>query len=120
MPEPITAVVIKGMEPAGTTAIPDGTVLSTADHHPNVLIKTLSVLQTLAIRFGFMFFTSLAGSVTGGAVSGQTVIVWHDFSELLYKAAILAAITGAIDLIKNLATIFSRLEQSHPLMTGNV
>ncbi len=120
MPEPITAIVIKGSEPVGTTPMPDGMVVTTDNHYANIRTKVVTPLVALLVRFGFMFFTSLAASLTGGAMAGQNIIVWHDFQELLYKAAVLAIITAAIDLVKNLGTIFTRLEQTHPLMTGNV
>ena len=118
--EPITAVVIKGTGPGGTTPVQDKTVAVTQAGVPNTYYRVISPILALAIRFGYLFFTSLAGSLTGGGVSGQNIIVWHDFQELLYKASILAVTIALVGLIKDIATIFTRLEATHPLASGSV
>ncbi len=122
MPEPITAIVIKGVsdQPAGTNPVLDGTIAVTPDHMPNVVTKVITPLVALLIRFGFMFFTSLAGTLTGAGVSGQTIIPWTDFTQLIEKAALLALTIALVDLVKNIATLFTKLEQTHPLMSGSV
>lgn len=118
MPEPITAVVIRGTAPEGTTPIPDGTVVKTPDHHPNISVTVISPLAAIAIRFCNAYVTTLVGLLTVGMTT--SVIPAHDFLDLLWKCMGASLAGPAVSLLKDLITILGRLENKYPLITGNV
>jgi hypothetical protein len=48
------------------------------------------------------------------------IFEFNDLGDLVTKSAIAALAPAAIDLGKNLITIFGKLEGKYPLLTGNV
>lgn len=124
-PVPVT-VIGTGAITGGPAPMTTGTVATTAAaHQPNLLVTVISPVVAITVRFGFQFLTSMLSflslkMVPSGGNEVLQAIHAVDFGTLLYTAAGLSLAPAGYDLIKNLITIFGRLEQKFPLMTGNV
>jgi hypothetical protein len=111
----VTAIApMPGAEAAGTTPIPSGTVVTTPDHLPNLLVQVFTPLMAIVARAGVVFFQSMSGLVVVGGTTG--LIPAHDFLELVAKSANLSLCVVGASVISSLVTIFSNLEKRFPLL----
>lgn len=122
IPMPVDSVVkLAPVQPEVVTVIgnqPSGTVIVTPDHQPNIVVNVVTPIIAIASRFITSFLTALLGILTG-AMATQ-VITATDFLHLVYKCAGLALAGAVIGLIKDLITVFGKLEGKYPLATGSV
>ena len=116
--EPITVTVVGGTGDGGASPLTTGTVGTTPDHQPNIVVKVVTPLATLVIRFVNNFFIIFIPLV--GAGMGSDLLPATDFENLVIKCAKLAVGAAAFAFIKDVATIFSGLERKFPLWTGSV
>lgn len=114
---PITVTMI-GNVPNVATPIPSGTVLNTPDHQPNVIVKVVTPIKAITIRFINAYLTMLVSLVGAGMTTN--IIPADDFLHLVLKCATLALASAGLGLLKDLVTVFGKLEQSNPLLTGSV
>lgn len=119
---PIKVAVIGG---SGDGTIPahlhDQVLPTPGDAVPNLVVKVVPVAVALLVRFGNAYFTTLVGIVSAGMTAyGQEIMPTHDFTDLLYKSALLSISGPVVSLLKDLVTIFGKLEGKFPLLTGNV
>ena len=64
---------------------------------------------------------ALVGIITAMLTSyGHDMIPSGDFADVLKKASLLAIAGPTVALLKDLVTIFGKLEGKFPLLTGNV
>lgn len=98
-----------------------GTIGVTPPHQANLVVNVVSPIVALAVRFANIFATTLLG-LLGAAVTpaGHEMLGAGDFNKLLINCASLSLAPAVLDLLKNLITIFGRLENKYPLLTGNV
>lgn len=117
--EPIlpVAVTIIGTGDGASPSLA-GTIAVTPGQQPNVLINIVTPLMALGVRFANVFLTGLLGILTGAMATN--VIQASDFLHLVYKCAGLAIAGAGMGLIKDLVTIFGKLEQKNPLLTGSI
>ncbi len=114
--EPVTVTVVAS---ADASRLQQGTVATTPGiHAPNIIVSVVPPILAVAIRFANAFLTALLGILTGAMASD--IIPASDFLHLVYKCAGLAVAGAGVGLIKDLITIFGRLEQKNPLLTGSV
>lgn len=113
---PMTVTVISGT--ADGAPIPTGTVVPTPDHQPNLIVQVVTPIAAILVRFVNSFLTALLGILMGAMTSD--VIEAHDFVHLVYKCAGLAVAGAGVGLIKDLITVFGKLEGRYPLATGSV
>lgn len=114
--QPIAVAVVgtgDGRAPmlAGATAV-------TPPHLPNLAILVVSPLLAIVIRFVNSYLTVLVGLVAAGMTSN--VIPYTDFLDLVKQCAGLSIAGAGVGLLKDVLTIFTRLESKFPLATGNV
>lgn len=114
--EPVTVTVISGT--ADGAPIPSGTVVPTPDHQPNLIVKVVTPIAAIVVRFINTFLTALLGILMGAMTSD--VIEASDFVHLVYKCAGLAVAGAGVGLIKDLITVFGKLEGKYPLATGSI
>ena len=117
VPLPPVQVAIIGTGDGGSPLI-TGTQALTPDHQPNLAITMITPLVAIAVRFANTFFTGLLGILTGAMATN--VITASDFLHLVYKCAGLAIAGAGLALIKDLITVFGKLEGKFPLATGSV
>lgn len=116
---------------AGTGLQPGTEVkVETPAGQPNASIQVVGPLVALFVRFGHLYFLTLSG-IIGGAITAhalagsdttqqQLLIHYADFGDLVWKSAQLSLAVPGVGLIKDLVTIFGKLEQRFPFLTGNV
>lgn len=118
--EQIQATVIgtgDGMPQNGTT------VEATTPHGvPDVAVRFIRPIVAILVRFINTYLVTLSGIVVGGMSQGaaNTIMPYHDFQDLVMKAALLAVSVPVLGAIKDSATIFGKLETKYPLLTGSV
>lgn len=113
--KPVEVTVIGGTG-NGNTLQPG--LVETAAHQPNIVVNVIPPAIALAVRFINTYLTFLVGLVSTALTSD--VIPSKDFFDLLIKCAGLSVGAAGLDLLKNLVTIFGKLEGKYPLLTGNV
>lgn len=97
-----------------------GTVaLTPGAGQPNIVVqRIITPLVAIGVRFANTFLTALLGILTGAMATN--VIQASDFLHLVYKCAGLAVAGAGMGLIKDLVTVFGKLEQQNPLLTGSI
>jgi len=119
LPPVAVTVIGHGAVTGGPTPMETGTVATTpAVNQPNLLVTVISPLAAVGIRFINTYLTVLSGLVAAGMVSD--VIPHTDFLALVIRCAGLSVAGAGVGLLKDLVTVFSRLEQKFPLLTGSV
>lgn len=116
---PVAPVVVSLIGTGDSSVLPSGTKASTPGaHEPNIVVQVFNPVLAIGIRFVNVFLTSLLGILTGAMATD--VIPARDFSHLVLKCAGLSVAGAVVGLIKDLITVFGRLEQKNPLLTGSV
>jgi len=127
MPEPEKTTLRRPVEPIQVAVIgtgdgkrlPSGTEATTeGQHQPNLVVQVVTPMLAIAIRFVNTFLTALLGILMGAMASN--VIEASDFLHLVYKCAGLSVAGAGVGLIKDLITVFGKLEQKNPLLTGSI
>lgn len=98
----------------GVAPTPDGTEAVTPGAQPNLLVNVVPPVIAIAVRFVNQFLTAFAGFIGVDFVSPDL------FSLDLRSMALLALSAATIGLLKNLVTVFGRLEGKYPLYTGSI
>lgn len=115
-PLPITMI---GVRDEGTgSPITNGQIVVTPDHQPNLVVRVVTPLVAIAVRFANAYLTSLVGFVTAGLTTNM--IQAPDFLHLVIKCAGYSLAGPCVALAKDLVTILSGLEKRFPLATGSV
>lgn len=100
---------------SGTEAITDGA------HEPNIVVTVVQPIAAITIRFVNVFLVQLVGLLIAGMTpAGAKLLYTTDFFHLLLTCASLAVPGAALGFFKDLVTVFGKLEQKYPLLTGNV
>jgi len=116
---PVEPVVVTIIGTGDSSKLPTGTEAETPGaHQPNLVVSMVGPVLAVSIRFINTFLTVLLGILMGAM--GTDVIPASDFWDLLFKCAGLSVAGAVVGLIKDLITVFGRLEQKNPLLTGNV
>lgn len=117
-------IVTEVLPPVSVTVIGTGDGLVkgakavTPPDQPNIIVNVVQPFVALAVRFAHTYVGMVVGLL--GVSMTSDVIPAADFLSLLGKCAGLA-VGGAVVLsLKDIVTIFGRLEDKYPLMTGGV
>lgn len=113
--KPIEVTVI-GVD--GAEKIPDKMEVTTPTHSPNIVVNVIPPILAILVRFFNTFLTTLLGILMGAMATN--VITAPDFTDLLFKCAGLSVAGAVVGLIKDLITVFGKLEGKYPLMSGSV
>lgn len=114
--EPVTVAVIGTGD---VSRLASGTEATTpGPHEPNLVVQIVTPLMAIAIRFLNAYFTMLVGLVTAGMATD--IIPASDFGQLVIACAKLSVAGAGLGALKDIVTIFGRLEGKYPLSTGNV
>lgn len=115
---PPVEVAVIGSPSDGGMPFQTGTVLATPDHQPNVIVTVVTPIVAILIRFLNTYLSSLVGLITAGMATN--LIPATDFYHLVLKCATLSLAGAGLGLLKDLVTVFGKLEQKYPLATGSV
>ena len=102
----------------GQAPTPDGTIAETPKGQPNLRINVITPALALFIRAAHLFLVTFSGLLT----ADQLVLDLFDSQGMgpVIGAARAALAVVSAGFIKDLITIFSRLEGKHPLATGSI
>lgn len=114
--EPVQVAVIGTGDgahlPTGTEAITPG------PNQPNVVVNVVTPLFAIFVRFMNVFLPVFLGVLTGAMATD--VIPANDFLHLALRCASLSVAGASVSALKDIITIFARLEQKYPLLTGSI
>lgn len=121
---PVVHTTVVGVGPTQPEHLPSGTVAVTpGPAQPNLVVNVVTPIVAVSVRFVNTFLTTLTGLVIAAMASnaaGAEVIHASTFWHLVLDCATLSVASAGVGLLKDLVTIFGRLEGKYPLMTGNV
>jgi len=110
---PPVQVAIVGTGDGGTVVTPPG--------EPNVHYTFVAPLLAIGVRFANVFFVSLVGLLTAAVTpAGGRLLYTSDFWHLILTCANLSLPVAGLGLVKDLVTVFGKLEQKYPLATGSI
>lgn len=113
---PVTVTVIKDKE-----TLPSGTVIPMPGDHPNIIQNVVTPFVAILVRAINLFLITLSGLITGGLTpAGSKLLGAPDFYHLILISAGFAVAPVGVGLIKDLITVFGKLEQKYPLGTGSI
>ena len=114
--EPTVVTVIGGT--GDGSPLTTGTVGTTPDHQPNLVVTVVTPIVAIAIRFLNSYVTTLIGLVTVGITTNALPAA--DFGHLVLRCATLSIAGPAVAFAKDLVTILGNLERKYPLATGSI
>ena len=105
----------------GDGGIENGVTAHTPAYSPNVIIRVVTPLVAVVIRFVNLYLVTLVGLI-GAAMTplGNEVLPSHDFVALVKTCADLSLGAAGFGFLKDLVTVFGKLEGKFPLLTGSV
>lgn len=119
--QPIQTTVV-GVGPASPQFLPSGTVAETPGvNQPDVVVNVVRPIIAIASRFGNLFGVTFIGLLTAAMTpSGGKLLFTGDWAHMLLTCANLSLPVAGLGFFKDLLTIFARLENKYPLLTGKV
>ncbi len=121
--EPVKVTVIAGTGTGDGSPLTAGLVV-TPDHQPNIIFAVISPLVAIAIRFVNSYLTALLGFLLVALTPEGSAVVKmlgaSDFIQVVKLCGGFALAPSCMDLLKNLITVFGKLEGKYPLLTGSV
>lgn len=100
----------------GVAPTPSGTIAKTPAGQPNLLINVVPPAVAILVRAANIFVATLLATLTAGAAGAVSAPTGSAFKAALVTAGIAAF----YETLKNLVTIFGRLEGKYPLATGSI
>jgi len=117
IPPQVVTVIGTGTGDGGSP-LTSGTIGTTPDHQPDLIVTIVNPMAAIAIRFANTYLTMMTGLVAAGFTTNQ--IPAHDFWHLIRWSAELSLSGAGLGLLKDCVTIFGRLEHRYPLSTGAI
>ncbi len=105
----------------GDGGITRNTTATTPPDQPNLVVNVVSPLVAVLVRGGNLYVTTLVGLVAAAmSPQGGALLYTSDFWHMLLTCANLAIPVVGLGVLKDVATIFGKLEHKFPLLTGGV
>src|SRR6187431_3102676 len=102
----------------GGVPLTSGTIGKTPDHLPNLVLNVVSPMMAITVRAINTYLTLLVGVLTAGMTSD--LLPYHEFYPLLIFSAKLSVSGAIVGTLKDIVTVFGKLEGKFPLLTGSV
>lgn len=125
-PVTISIVGTGDVQGGGVAPTPDGTIAKTPVGQPNLRINVVTPIIAILVRFVHLFLTTFVGVLTAagiGAVAGidsTNMLAVTDLAGALKNGAWIGLSVGAMGGLKDLVTVFGRLEGRYPLISGSI
>lgn len=119
MEEHVTVSVI-GTGDGGVHPPPSGTMAVTPVGQPNLLINVVSPIIAILVRFAHVWLVSFVGLITAAGIGIEGAAVPVALNTAIKGAALTSTLIAGVETLKNLITIFGRLEGKWPLATGSI
>jgi hypothetical protein len=119
--EPVHVTVV-GVGATDAKFLPSGTVATTpGSAQPDVIVNVVQPIVAVSVRFGNLFGTTLVGLLVAAMTpAGGKLLYTGDFLHMVATCANLSLPVAALGFFKDLVTLFGRLENKYPLLTGKV
>ncbi len=117
-PVTISIVGTESAQGGGVAPIPSGTVAMTPDHQPNLLINVVTPMVAVLVRAASLFLTTFVGLLTAAGIGVGTG--GATLASTVTSCAYASLIVAGMGTLKNLITIFGRLEGKFPIATGSI
>jgi hypothetical protein len=119
VPPPVVTIPPITMTVIGDKNTPSsGTIIEMPGNHPNIIQNVVTPMAAILIRFINAYLTMIVALLGAGMVTN--LIPASDFIHLFLKCAALSFAGAALGFLKDLITIFGKLEQKFPLGTGSI
>lgn len=112
---PVQVAVIGGTGDGGMPLA--GGLAKTIGDQPNLVVTIISPMVAILVRFVNLYLVTLSGLLTAG---GFGLLPLGDFVHAMHTASLASLVPASIGFIKDLVTVFGRLENKFPLLTGSV
>ena len=98
----------------------DGTEIRavTPGGSPDILVTVVTPARAIAIRLANIYVTIFVGLLAAGMTTN--ILPYDDFSALFTRCMELSIPGTVVGLLKDVVTLFGRLETKYPLITGSV
>lgn len=116
----ISIVGTGSAEGGGVAPTPSGTIATVAGTQPNLLINVITPAMAVLVRAVNVFLTTFVGLLTAAGVGGSKIFAATDLQGIFVACAIAATAAAGVATLKNLITVFGRLEGKYPLATGSI
>ncbi|HEX2594706.1 MAG TPA: hypothetical protein VHL34_24600 [Rhizomicrobium sp.] len=118
--EPVKVAII-GTGDGGTPLVSGTTATTPSASQPNLVVTIVTPVMAIIVRFINLYLVTLVGLI-GAAMTplGNEVLPAHDFIALVKTCADLSLGAAGFGFLKDLVTIFGKLEGKFPLLTGSV
>jgi hypothetical protein len=103
----------------GVAPTPNQTLALVPGTQPNLLVNVITPAAAIFVRFVNVFLTTFVGLLTAAGV-GDKIFVSTDFRGLVLTCLWASLISAGVATLKNLITVFGRLEGKYPLATGSI
>lgn len=114
--EPIQVSVV-----GGTGTGTGSGLVETPAGQPNIAIRIITPIVAILVRFAHTFGITLVGLLTAAMTPlGENVLQPMAFADLVMACARLSVAGASVGAIKDIVTIFGKLEGKFPLLTGGV
>ncbi len=117
-PVSIAIIGTESTSGGGVAPIPSGTVAQTPDHQPNLLVQVVPPVIAVIVRAVSLFLTTFVGLLTAAGVGIDGFS--GDFHQVVGKCVTASLVVAGMGTLKNLVTIFGRLEGKWPIATGSI
>lgn len=108
----------------GNTAQLHGKIIQTPGSAKNIVPIIVTPIIAILVRFGHAYLSAVVALMGGiplaDKIGDVPIVPFHDFTDLFVKSLTLAAAGPSLELLRDVVTIFSRLKEKYPLLTGNV
>jgi hypothetical protein len=105
---------------AAVDGVINGTIARTPAGQPNLLVNVVPPMVAIAVRFANSFLTTFVGLITAAGIGVGAGAIGADFETVLQASAVSSLVVAGVETLKNLITIFGRLEGKYPLATGSI
>lgn len=122
MPETPVTISIVGTgngTGGGDAPTPNQTIAKTPGEGPNLLVNVVPPMMAVLVRFLNTFLTSFVGLLTAAGFGVGTTL-GANLQGTIREAATVSLVIAAMATLKNLITIFGRMEGKYPLATGSI
>lgn len=118
--EPVQISIVGGTGNGGDLSnTPPKMLAETAPGQPDFVVNVIRPSLAILVRFVHLFLTSFVGAIGAGEVSGA--LGANIFNVPVVESAFwIAAGAATAGFVKDLITVFARLEGKYPLMTGSI
>jgi len=120
LPVTISLVGTGTTEGGGVAPTPSGTIATTPGTQPNLIINVITPVVAILVRAINLFLVTFSGVITLAGVGGDKVLPVQDVQSALAVAAWAGVSAAGVGTVKNLITVFGRLEGKYPLASGSI